>query len=148
MQSILKCQLVVFFILGLTAVGCSWNPSLRGTVTYEDGTPLDRGIVYFASGNILARGAIQRDGTYVVGTDGQKDGLPRGEYKVYILGAEELIQGTGGQGALDSMGVPILVAPSFRQLVPRKYMTTEHTPLTCTIPAEKNKYDIVLEKPD
>ena len=136
---------VLFF--GLLATGCGRNVPLQGKVMYEDGTPITVGMVHFASETVLARGAIRPDGTFVVGTLHQADGLPPGEYKVYILGAEEMVPGSMRDLGVDSMGVPIQSMPAFQQLVDRKYMSADQTPLTCTVPAPGNRFDIIVERP-
>jgi len=135
-------------LVGAITTGCGGNVPLQGKVTFkEDGSPLALGIVYFDSGITTARGTINSDGSYKVGTLRQNDGLPRGEYKVYIGGSMEIIQNTEQKIGVDSMGNPMMSAPIFRQLVDKKYMSTDQTPLVCKVPAEKNRFDIVVEKP-
>jgi hypothetical protein len=61
---------------------------VRGTVTLEDGTPLTKGLVVF-EGNvggapIMARGEVQADGTYQLGTYQLEDGVPPGRYRVLV----------------------------------------------------------------
>jgi hypothetical protein len=51
-------------------------------------SPLKKGVVIFASENHTARGPIDKNGNYVVGSNRAKDGLPAGEYKVYITNTE------------------------------------------------------------
>ena len=149
MLSIRKSWLLTVLLLGLFVTGCGKNSPLRGKVTFmEDESPLTVGIVYFESGNIMARGELRSDGSYQVGTLNQKDGLPPGEYKVYIGGAHTADTGSGQQRTeLDSMGVPMAVAPLLRPLIDRKYATADQTPLVCKVPAPKNRFDIVVEKP-
>lgn len=47
------------------------------------------GVVYFQQPDFIARGALQKDGTYKIGSASKKDGLPPGLYTVYISGANE-----------------------------------------------------------
>jgi hypothetical protein len=42
----------------------------------------------FLKEGYMARGSIQSDGSYTVGSLTENDGLPDGEYQVYIEGAE------------------------------------------------------------
>lgn len=80
----------VFFSLLFLLVflsGCSENMSLTGKVTFsDDGTPLTQGTVFFENDHFVAKGNIKTDGTYVVGSHSQKDGLPPGTYQVYVGG--------------------------------------------------------------
>ncbi|MDR1385091.1 MAG: hypothetical protein LBJ67_14755 [Planctomycetaceae bacterium] len=139
------------FILTLICVcfvSCSGkNFPLKGKVTYEDGTPLTKGTVNFSSETSLSRAKIQSDGSYVVGTLKETDGIPRGKYKVYITGAEEPIESKTKQTQKDSMGNTVQSINGFRQLIERKYITKNDTPLECEIPIMKNRFDITIEKP-
>lgn len=137
---------LVFFLLILVP-GCGKNAPLKGKVTYEDGTPIKVGMVNFTTETHLSRGKIQSDGTYVVGTIKDKDGLPPGKYKVYITGAEESVESKQAQ-RLDSMGQPVQGMAAYRQLVGKEYMSADKTPLECEVPAKNNTYDISIKKPD
>ena len=76
----------------LLLIGCGGNVTVTGKVVFsDDGSPLTVGTVCFASNGSLARGDIQPDGTFTVGTLGERDGLPPGTYSVYILGASRII---------------------------------------------------------
>ncbi|MDR1958648.1 MAG: hypothetical protein LBQ54_06350 [Planctomycetaceae bacterium] len=141
-------RLFVIF-LGMTVFpGCGSNIPLSGKIIYEDGTPLKTGMLNFASETTLSRAKIQPDGSYVVGTSKEKDGLPEGKYKVYITGAEEAVEPKNAPVKYDSMGTPVTVMGRYRQLVNRKYLTADKTPLVCDVPAPKNRFDITIEKPD
>jgi hypothetical protein len=72
----------------LVVVGCG-NPGVHGKVVFsDDQSPLSKGVVVFASENHTARGPIDKNGNYVVGSNRAKDGLPVGEYKVYLTATE------------------------------------------------------------
>lgn len=74
------CLLALVFL-----VGCGGNLKLTGKVVFsDDKSPLTSGIVNFISDKGVSRGQIQKDGTYTVGSLKEKDGLPPGDYKVYI----------------------------------------------------------------
>ena len=146
----MKCYLSIVFgmVLGMSALGCGQNHSLQGKVTYEDGTPITAGFVNFSSDTSLSRGKIRSDGSYVVGTLKDTDGIPQGTYKVYITGAEVAMETAQSQRPrVDAMGNPIQTMAAYRKLVHPKYMTTSTTPITCEIPAEKNRFDIIVEPP-
>ena len=148
----MKYHLPLIFIgliLLMSALGCSQNYPLKGKITYADGTPITAGMVNFASETSLSRGKIQSDGSYVVGTLKDGDGLPKGSYKIYITGAEVAMEAKPPKGVqkVDSMGKPVATLAAYRKLVHPKYMTTEQTPLTCDVPVEKNRFDIIVEPP-
>ena len=141
----------VFFgvLLVISVLGCGTNYPLSGKVTYEDGTPITAGMVNFESDGSLSRGKIQPDGSYVVGTLKESDGIPKGKYKIYITGAEVAMETDPSKNPqrFDSMGNPVETMAAYRKLVHPKYMTTSQSPLTCEIPAEKNRFDIIVEPP-
>ncbi len=73
----------------LTAAGC--GPGLqpvRGKVTYEDGSPVTKGIVVFESTDekhaLTARGDLASDGAYCLGTHKPSDGVRPGKYRVLV----------------------------------------------------------------
>lgn len=73
----------------LGAVGCGGGRfPVEGRVTFKDGKPLTGGKVIFeATGegrNLSARGDIQADGTYRMGTESDNDGVPPGHYRVLV----------------------------------------------------------------
>jgi hypothetical protein len=81
--------LAVAFLLAFCAFGCGkGHKPVRGIVIFEDGQPLTKGIVVFESMQsnrpITARGEIQPDGSYQLGTDRPEDGVPSGKYRVLI----------------------------------------------------------------
>jgi hypothetical protein len=63
-------------------------------VTYEDGTPFTMGMVVFegdAGGKIVtARGELQPDGTYQLGTNKPGDGAPAGKYRVLVAPRQDI----------------------------------------------------------
>ena len=80
-------------LIGVTVAalccGCSNKVPLRGKVTFvDDGSPLTRGTVCFVTGQFVARGYLSDDGTYRVSSTGRNDGLPKGKYKVFLVGTE------------------------------------------------------------
>src|SRR5262249_10644587 len=60
--------------------GCGGKYPVRGTVTYDDGTPVTKGLVIFervgGGPPVTARGEIQPDGRYELSTDKPGDGVP------------------------------------------------------------------------
>lgn len=74
----------------LVCFGCGNKVKLTGSVRFsDDGKPLTVGMVCFENEQTgsLARGELSADGRFVLGSVSEKDGLPPGNYRVYIAGA-------------------------------------------------------------
>jgi len=141
----MKYRILTLLILFL-CVGCGKNVPLRGKVLDEDGNPITLGMVNFVSDKGLSRGEIRSDGSYIVGTLKETDGLPPGTYKVYVTGAVIPVP-SQRPAIVDSMGQTIPPMPDLQHLISPKYTTEANTPLTCEVPAKGNRYDVVVEKP-
>ena len=73
----------------LFAVGCGNKCGLKGKVVYsDDQAPLEGGEICLVSDQGIARGTIDKDGNYVVGSVKANDGLPSGNYRVYLTSTE------------------------------------------------------------
>jgi hypothetical protein len=88
-------RLVPIGLLLFVAGGCGGGPQpVRGKVTLEDGTPVSKGMVVFESmagdAKITARGDIQADGTFKLGTYKPGDGVPPGRYRVLVAPREDM----------------------------------------------------------
>ena len=126
-----KYTILFCLLICLVVVGCSRNKTLTGKVTFTDGKPATCGIVIFQTDNFISKGEIMSDGSYTMSSAKENDGIPPGDYKVYVSGITKT-----GKGSATLLPVP-LCAPKFEK---------PHTSgLTCTIPAPENKFDIVLE---
>src|SRR3954454_16236744 len=86
-----RCSLAAVVGLGLLALaGCGPNHPVQGQLVYADTdqpvTELAGFDVTFTSEKlgISARGTIQKDGTFQLGTEKDKDGAPPGEYVVTL----------------------------------------------------------------
>jgi hypothetical protein len=123
--------LVFTSFLFLFFAGCGSNHvGLSGKVTYTDGTPLTVGKVCFVTDTFSAYGTLQKDGTYVVGSLSENDGLPKGNYRVYINGASKLISES------EEMET--------ESLIDEKYANSETSGLTVEIPTPNGKFDITV----
>lgn len=119
--------------LGLTLLsGCGSQDQLRGRVTFEDGSPLEMGTVCFLREGYLARGTIQPDGTYVVGSETASDGLPAGTYQVYIDGAAV-------EDPTDPSGMALQID--------EKLTRPDTSGLTVTVPVSGGRFDITVSPP-
>ncbi|MDR1382648.1 MAG: lipoprotein, partial [Planctomycetaceae bacterium] len=74
----------IFLLLALLVLaGCNnGKVPLGGTITFDDGTPLMVGAVIFSTDTYSAKGNIDANGKYVMGSISTNDGLPAGTYKV------------------------------------------------------------------
>ena len=121
---------ILLCLVALALTGCDGGKKqISGKVTFSDGKPVTLGKVVFSTESFQATGTIQEDGSYRMGTIGEKDGVPPGEYSVSVMGVARL-----DLGAMTSY-----------PLCEEKYMSPQTSGLTITIPVPGNKYDIVLE---
>ena len=134
--------LVIVFV-----AGCG-DPKVTGKVTFPDGTPLVKGQVMFQKDGFVGSGDIQKDGTYSAGKLKDGDGLPPGQYQVFITGAsifdaaemEHLSQeATIGR-------IPTFKTPRPIDLIAVKYMSPNSSGLTVEVKG-KTKFDITVEPP-
>jgi len=66
--------------------GCG-DPQVTGIVKFSDGTPLTGGMLVLQDGANQGIGEIRHDGTFTVFQHRPGDGLRRGTYRGYIIGA-------------------------------------------------------------
>jgi hypothetical protein len=124
--------LIIYCSLFIFLSGCGDNVKLRGRVTFPDGEPLKTGTIYFSTPLFQARANIRPDGYYDAGSLSEKDGLPAGTYKVYIVGAIEENEDPADE--------------TLRPLIAAEFVSEKTTPLEVTVPGE-NVYNITVEKP-
>jgi hypothetical protein len=95
---------LIFLFSFFMILGCSHNVKTTGKVTFsDDGTPLTEGTVVFETAGYLARGRLNQDGTYHLGSFSERDGLPTGTYNVYITGAVQYQDAPNGQTVINSL---------------------------------------------
>jgi len=122
-------------VMMLATIGCGDKVPMRGKVTFsDDGSPLTAGQVTFSSDTTLARGYLKPDGTYILGTNTEKDGLPKGTYRVSIDYAEEAIPGPPNAMGLSSSTMRSLIGPM--------------EPKTVVVDGKTKVYDIVVDRPN
>ncbi|MDR1480715.1 MAG: carboxypeptidase-like regulatory domain-containing protein [Planctomycetaceae bacterium] len=117
--------------------GCgNGNQQLSGKVTFPDGSPLNVGIVCFenAETNKMARGELNENGVYVVGFESEKNGIPKGTYKVFITGA--ILE----KGINEKTGLPVT-----EPQIAAKYSNKSTSGLTFTADGKTKTFDIVVE---
>jgi hypothetical protein len=117
---------------GLNLFGCNGkNAGLSGKVVFsDDGSPVTFGTVCFATPTFQAKGEIQKNGTFTMGSFGASDGLPPGTYQVGILGVTEDLGGELIYSILD----PKWNSPSTSNLT----ITVERTTRNLEIKVDRN----------
>ncbi len=78
---------------------------------------------------------MKEDGSFVIGSLKESDGLPKGDYVVYFSGATE-------QDGTDASGMP-----KFKSLLDIKYTSPEATPLKVSVTG-KQKIELQVERPE
>ena len=122
--------LIPIFLL-LLVVGCG-QPKINGKVVFsDDKSPVPHGIVIFHEGNRIARGMIQSDGSYVMGSLTQKDGLPVGTYKVSIKETQVNISETS--------------LPIYKNVIDNKYESPDTSGLFLEVKGSQT-YDIEVDR--
>ena len=119
------------------ALGCSGKQPLGGKVTFsDDGSPLTKGAVFFTTATFVAQGDIKPDGTYTVGSLDLDDGIPPGEYKVYIAGADDVTYKDLGDRKVEVR----------KSLIDTKYRSSEDSGLTFTVDGTTKRFDIQVDR--
>lgn len=128
---------LVFFVVFLvlcSLVGCSGYKQVKGKVTLTDGTPLGNGRVVFEKEGFAATGEIKSDGSYVMGSKKDNDGVPPGAYTVYVThvmktGQDvEVSTGVGADGSATKMRIP-----SLTPIVAPKHRSAETSDIKCDV---------------
>lgn len=126
-----SCAISLLLIL---CCGCNDKLPLGGTITYsDDGSPLDKGTVCFEKADFLARGHLQSDGTYQISSTGKNDGLPKGKYKVCIVGAELSSEGAGGNTV-------------YTPLIDQRYGSAETTDIEFDVDGKTRRFDFQVDR--
>lgn len=126
----------VLALLALPLAGCGPRfYTVRGTVTLDDGTPLDKGLLVFerveGGPPVTARGNIGPGGRFELSTEKPGDGVPAGKYRVLV-------------NPLDLSDVP-----DEQKKLPfdNKYTKFETSGLAYEVPGPAAEYDIKLDRP-
>jgi len=140
-----KLTFLSFLILLLSvSVGCNSGQlatfPVEGSVKFEDGTFPRFGAVEFynAKHEINARGKIQRDGTFTVGTYGEDDGAVEGTHQIV------LIQVTG---SYLTAKLADQIKHDHGDLISTTYFDYRTSELECTITSDgPNKVELEVKK--
>ena len=137
----MKQLFFTLIITGLICVtGCSKGATVKGKVTFADGTPLTVGEVVFQTETRMASGRIQADGTYKLSSASESDGVPPGHYGVRIVGAYDSSNMPPGISLSEAAKFPPI------PLINKKFEKTETSELTCEVKGSMT-FDITVTKP-
>ena len=111
---------------------------MGGRVTYsDDGAPVTVGFVVFATPTYQSRGIIKSDGTYTLSSTGNNDGIPKGEYAVYLIGVEKDTQIVRSDGSYITRS---------ELLISEKFTSPETSDLKCVIDGKEKTFDIIVDR--
>jgi hypothetical protein len=137
-KNVLLCSLIFFFLI---MSGCSGRVKVSGTVTFNDGTPLDFGQVCFTKDDLTFFGRINQKGYYTPGEYKDGDGIPPGTYQVWL--ARTVLS----EPILDKNGEESERVNRIER-VSRKFTAPETSPLTYEVKRSgSRKFDIIVERP-
>ena len=136
-KSFIFCFLL--FAVLLCAAGCgNGQVGLSGKVTFsDDDSPLTVGMVCFSTNSFLARGALNGDGVYTLGSSSEKDGLPPGSYRVYIEGAVK----EDGKNKDGNMSLPNMIPA-----IDPKYNVAKTSGLVAEVTASTKTFDFKVDR--
>ncbi|MGL4595035.1 MAG: hypothetical protein ACRCUY_09930 [Thermoguttaceae bacterium] len=119
-----KLLFIACFLIAACFLGCGAPSSkVTGTISFDDGEPIDIGAVFYDNGAISGRGFIV-NGKYDMGLFSDGEGIPHGDYKIYIQGP-----------MLDQGGNSI-------PMIAVEYTDLSTTPLTFTVKSGRHTNDI------
>jgi hypothetical protein len=142
-----KVLFFVTLIISVTLIvsGCARQVPLGGRITFSDnGEPLTEGSIGFVRGSVQARSDIDADGRYNLGFAADGDGLPKGEYQIYIQAVRIEYQ-YGPNKNRD--GNPEVIDRKEIPLIAKKYSSAETSGLTFTVDGKNSTFDIQVERP-
>src|SRR5262245_45613884 len=122
--------LVSLVLFGAGGCGSQTLFPVSGKVTYKDGKPVTAGLVIFEPvvQKPSARGEIQADGSFQLGTHQDNEGAVEGEYKVLIAPPPLPEEGK-----------------RLRSPIHPKYQNLESTPLKFTVTRDRDKNTFHIE---
>ena len=139
----MKHFITIIILAAVSLCGCSKNVPLSGRITFEDtGEPLTMGTIAFVQGAQQARSDIDSDGRYKLGFVKDGDGLPKGQYQIYIRAVR--VEGTWGPVNADGYAEEIILATI--PLIADRYKSPETSGLTFIADGKSRKFDIQVER--
>lgn len=145
----MKIKFLFLITIFLFIFGCGEKlTKMSGKVTFPDGKPLSKGVVYFDDGKVSAKGPISPDGTFTMSFGGRNkaNGLPPGQYKVYIQGAVNLVE-KEVTDPLTGQTASTTMHDNHELLIDKKYTARASTNLEVTVTNKPETFDIVVDYP-
>lgn len=134
-RTLVLCQ---FFFGLVLLLGCSNKKfdtyPVEGTVKFEDGKPVQFGRIEFYQPDVdvTAYASIQKDGSFVLGTETDDDGAVEGTHEVMIT--QVIMPGEAG-----------LVPHDHGKHISEKYQSYESSDLRFTVRKQKNIAEFTIE---
>ena len=122
--------------------GCGEGVIVRGTVQFEDGNPLSVGTVVFSGEKGMYRGYIKSDGKFSLGITKNNQRIPKGDYRVSIVGAT---RETGETRRTGGGVLPIIEIPVEELLIDSIYTDPATSGLSFQVPSAN--YDLTVTPP-
>ncbi|MDO5553946.1 MAG: hypothetical protein Q4G68_09295 [Planctomycetia bacterium] len=147
-----KQTAIFFLVLFTVCLGCSQNVKVNGKVTFaDDDSPLTCGSIVFDDGKVSSKAQLNEDGTYKLGFEKEGNGIPKGEYDVYIIGAMDKIpiRVTAEKNMLSNLPEDEEGMDSFKMipLIAEKYQSGKTSGLHVTIDGSSQQFDFTVERP-
>ena len=140
----LRVHDITIILLMTLLTGCGSNVGLSGKVVFsDDKSPVPLGTVELISesGTFSARAEIKPDGTFVVGSLKEKDGLPPGKYRISVYAIKTTAVGT----KRNSDGMEMIDSVS-EYLVEPKFGNPDTSEITIDIASTVRNYEIVVDR--
>jgi hypothetical protein len=124
---------VLIFLCLLAITGCGTDVRVSGTVTFADGTPLEKGKITFENDRVFYFGKIQKNGSFSLGVIKDGQGIPLGKYRVAVESYD--VEGKG----LDEVLI---------HFVAKKFRDSTTSGIEYDITGKTTNLAIVVEKPE
>jgi len=133
---------VSLLLLTLLLSGCSGNVKVRGTVQFDDGTPLDGGTIIFTDGKAEYLGRIGTDGRYSLGVLKDGSGIPPGTYRVCVRGMERQTGRVENKRFSGDTGPYFLEVPEMYDIADKKFTDASTSGLSVTVPSGEYSFKV------
>jgi hypothetical protein len=133
---------ILLLFCALSCIGCSSGTKVSGKITFEeDGSPVSKGVIVFDALQQNSYAAkINADGSYISANKKQNQGIPPGNYKIWLAQTEQIENTYGPAGET-------LVSKAIPQIA-KEYCSVKTTPLELEVKSGgAMTFDIVIKKP-
>ncbi|GHT17090.1 hypothetical protein FACS1894189_2310 [Planctomycetales bacterium] len=139
---------ILLLIVTLMLAGCSDRITVTGTVRFEDGAPLERGVVMMESDATRASGKIDKNGRFSVGELRDGGGTLPGHYDVWITSTVIEVVGDGktpSDAVYGGNARPQKVR--MENLIPGHLGNRSRSGLSFDVTRDKKEYNIQIPRP-